>query len=64
MFTGYMWTDRSSVQTLNWAQGEPNDYGGAEDCVEMDASTGLWNDENCAAHRSWICSIRRGQGTH
>ena len=29
---------------FNWAAGEPNDWQGPEDCVEM-FNNGRWNDE-------------------
>ena len=47
---GFLWTDGSSVEFVDFAPGEPNDVGDAgEDAVEMDFRTGLtrfgeWND--------------------
>jgi hypothetical protein len=39
----------------NWNDGEPNNSGGNEDCVEMMASSGLWNDQRCYVSRSYLC---------
>ena len=39
----------------NWANGEPNDTGNNEDCVDM-SSSGLWNDIPCLHGEK--CSVR------
>jgi len=50
----FVWTDGSPVVFTNWAAGEPNDAGGAEDCTEMNVDSGIWNDVGCDA-RAFIC---------
>lgn len=39
----FVWYDQSPVVYTNWAAGEPNNAGGAEDCVQIYAD-GSWND--------------------
>ncbi|XP_059846839.1 C-type lectin domain family 10 member A-like [Hypanus sabinus] len=46
-------TDYSSSLT-NWAEGEPNNEGYTEDCVEIFV-TGEWNDLPCNVFRYWLC---------
>lgn len=36
-----------------WGEGEPNDYGHGEDCVEF--TDGKWNDVSCEEDRHYIC---------
>ncbi|XP_069316773.1 pulmonary surfactant-associated protein D [Eulemur rufifrons] len=40
----------------NWAPGEPNNDGGAENCVEI-FTNGKWNDKACAEQRLVICEF-------
>ena len=60
--TGYLWTDNSAVNVLNWNDKQPDNYNGAEDCVEMWSSTAKWNDAMCSSRNNWICMVKRGQG--
>ncbi|XP_065683392.1 uncharacterized protein LOC100215503 isoform X1 [Hydra vulgaris] len=39
----------------NWAQGEPNDVEGTENCVEISTSSGQWNDNQCSSQQSFLC---------
>lgn len=41
--------------TGTWNPGEPNDSGGAEDCVEATGMTGGWNDLGCGQTRAALC---------
>ncbi|XP_041458281.1 macrophage mannose receptor 1-like isoform X1 [Lytechinus variegatus] len=56
----FLWIDETPLQEgdyTNWAPGEPNESDGLhEDCVEIYAHTGKWNDEQCVAYQNYICS--------
>ena len=51
------WTDGSPWTFTNWAPGEPNDFGGVEDFVEINSpKIGLWNDNTDASFpRAALC---------
>ena len=34
MTAGFVWSDGSPVNFINWSAGQPDDYFGGEDCVE------------------------------
>ncbi|EPY84601.1 pulmonary surfactant-associated protein D-like isoform 1 [Camelus ferus] len=40
----------------NWAPGEPNNNGGAENCVEI-FPNGKWNDKACGERRLVVCEF-------
>lgn len=40
----------------NWAPKEPNNYGGAENCVEI-YTNGQWNDKSCGEKRLVVCEF-------
>lgn len=40
----------------NWAPGEPNNNGGAENCVEI-FTNGKWNDKACGEERLVVCEF-------
>ncbi|XP_006876212.1 PREDICTED: pulmonary surfactant-associated protein D-like [Chrysochloris asiatica] len=40
----------------NWAPGEPNNNGGAENCVEL-FTNGKWNDKSCGEQRLVVCEF-------
>ncbi|XP_038076947.1 macrophage mannose receptor 1-like [Patiria miniata] len=57
----FKWIDGTTLDYTNWNSGEPNEYGGQEDCVEMydhwnDA--GEWNDQNCDTKNGYVCQSK------
>ena len=52
----FAWDGGASFTYTNWRAGEPNDYGGNEDCgAWSDDSGGVWNDKDCAQTLAYIC---------
>ncbi|XP_067687491.1 macrophage mannose receptor 1-like [Haliotis asinina] len=63
---GFMWTDRSPVNYLNWAHNEPSDTDSEwhQDCVVMMASGGwMWNDIDCMTQAGYMCKIPKSTST-
>ncbi|XP_042869527.1 macrophage mannose receptor 1-like isoform X1 [Penaeus japonicus] len=51
----WVWSDNSKVSITNWNDGEPNGNAGNENCGEMRADTGKWNDLPCHLARVFTC---------
>ncbi|XP_028447360.1 ladderlectin-like [Perca flavescens] len=51
----WMWTDGSNFNYQSWAGGEPNNAGGAENCLVMNYKEN-WNDVGCTNLASFVCS--------
>jgi hypothetical protein len=53
----YVWAESSvPVTYTSWADSEPNDANGEEDCVTTDyAFIGGWNDISCSALLPYVC---------
>lgn len=52
---GYDYYSRTMQQAIwSFGEGEPNNAGGNEDCVEM-RTDGRWNDVGCGASRRFAC---------
>uniref|UniRef100_H2YKL9 C-type lectin domain-containing protein n=1 Tax=Ciona savignyi TaxID=51511 RepID=H2YKL9_CIOSA len=49
------WSDSSPLIYLKWRAGQPNSYGGNEDCGAIITRNGLWGDTPCSRHLSFIC---------
>ena len=43
----FQWIDGSTGTFRKWNTGEPNNAGGAEDCVNTRSALFIWNDRNC-----------------
>jgi HYR domain/Lectin C-type domain/Secretion system C-terminal sorting domain len=55
----WLWDNNAVATYYNWAAGEPNDYGGNEDCVQM-RPDGSWNDIATHAYNWLIAEIPCG----
>lgn len=55
----WFWVDGTPLSTsgiyANWAEGEPNNYLGAENCGMMYGNSGKWNDSTCWYGLRYIC---------
>ncbi|XP_070537336.1 C-type mannose receptor 2-like [Ptychodera flava] len=51
----YSWSDGTPLDYTFWSPNEPNDANGEEQCVEMRAHDGMWNDNNCGDRLSFVC---------
>ncbi|KAK0138871.1 Macrophage mannose receptor 1 [Merluccius polli] len=49
----WKWVDGTNMTSSSWGPGQPDDYGGAADCVA--AWGNGWYDEQCDRLKSWIC---------
>ena len=58
------WIDGSNVDYTAWMPGEPNNWGGNEDCTEVYSERFKWNDLKCGHGRAFVCqrkSASRGK---
>uniref|UniRef100_A0A7M6DLQ9 Uncharacterized protein n=1 Tax=Clytia hemisphaerica TaxID=252671 RepID=A0A7M6DLQ9_9CNID len=53
----FLWSDGSGFLTTFWNPGEPNDSGGAEDCLQGWAANDHWNDAWCGKKFHFVCKI-------
>eukprot|EP00929_Paragymnodinium_shiwhaense_P114705 TRINITY_DN83185_c0_g1_i1.p1 TRINITY_DN83185_c0_g1~~TRINITY_DN83185_c0_g1_i1.p1 ORF type:complete len:324 (+),score=31.98 TRINITY_DN83185_c0_g1_i1:81-1052(+) len=57
----WSWLSGTELKYTNWGPGEPNNWGGREDCAEMcrnfqvDGQWGKWNDGHCDRPLSYCC---------
>ncbi len=51
----FVWASSAAVPLYeNWNSGEPNDWGGGEDCTEL-RTAGNWNDMSCTSMFQAVC---------
>ncbi|KAM8834563.1 galactose-specific lectin nattectin-like [Synchiropus picturatus] len=51
----WMWADGSSFEFPGWLEGEPNDLGNGEDCLELNFRD-AGNDIDCSSAKPYVCS--------
>uniref|UniRef100_A0AAY4EQ77 C-type lectin domain-containing protein n=1 Tax=Denticeps clupeoides TaxID=299321 RepID=A0AAY4EQ77_9TELE len=53
----WKWVDSTKLTTGYWDKGQPNSYGGNEDCAEIRPGQNLqnWNDDLCTRNQMWLC---------
>jgi len=55
---GFVDTKGGVLLWEHWNNGEPNDFGAGENCVEV-IPTGFWNDVPCSIKRQAVCQINK-----
>lgn len=54
----FIWSKSGKeIISTRWSQGEPNNFNGNEDCIEMNAATGRWNDRQCQNGAFFMCEM-------
>ena len=54
----WLWPDGLKLTFQPWADGEPNDWGGGEDCAALNwHGSGGWNDVGCDAELGLVCEL-------
>lgn len=56
----FVWVDGSALGFAPWGAGEPNDALEGEDCAQLRAPEGEWNDIACTTAGSFICEAVAG----
>ncbi|KAL3836018.1 hypothetical protein ACJMK2_021471 [Sinanodonta woodiana] len=55
LFTSLTWTDKTSVDFVNWANNEPDNENYMAACIAMNSNGGLWSDEHCSMKIPFVC---------
>ncbi|XP_061551874.1 ladderlectin-like [Phycodurus eques] len=51
----FVWTSGEVFKFTNFGPGQPNNIGGDEDCVEIEADDSLWDDDECSDANPFVC---------
>ncbi|KAM9838267.1 lactose-binding lectin l-2-like [Aulostomus maculatus] len=55
----WMWSDGTAVDFTSWNEGQPDNTGGAENCVHTNLGNLLiWNDHQCSQTFPSVCASR------
>ena len=59
----WLWVDGSNAVYTNWAEEEPNNEGGREDCVGIPSylAPAKWSDMACNISLSPVCELFTGK---
>ncbi|MDQ3143173.1 MAG: HYR domain-containing protein, partial [Bacteroidota bacterium] len=52
----FLWNDGSNFSYSKWYPGQPNNFGGNEDYIEL-LPDGNWNDQNGTHYREFVCEV-------
>ncbi|XP_065145822.1 galactose-specific lectin nattectin-like [Paramisgurnus dabryanus] len=53
----WLWTDGSQFDFTNWCSGQPDNFQGNENCLEINYTTNrCWNDQPCSVRFRYICA--------
>lgn len=51
---GFAWIGKNEPMTYtNWFNGQPDNYGGHEDCLQLRNDLTTWNDAPCSDYKLW-----------
>lgn len=54
----FIWSKSGKeIISKQWSPREPNNFNGKEDCIEMKAATGEWNDKSCDNDAFFMCEM-------
>ena len=52
----FSWSDGSPIDFVYWADGQPNDQSGSQQCVKMSKIYSKWSDVNCGHEYGYVCA--------
>lgn len=58
----WTWVTGEALGAASWDVGEPNNFGGAEECGEWLAAGGTWNDTRCDQEQGYLCQASLAGG--
>ncbi|XP_068997833.1 galactose-specific lectin nattectin-like [Embiotoca jacksoni] len=55
----WLWSDGSVFNFNSWGRGQPDNYKGREDCLEINFGGKDFNDGTCSTKKSFVCATDR-----
>jgi len=55
----WRWSTGEAFAYANWNDGEPNNWNGDENCAQIDAASGNWNDVSCSTEGAFVCEYAK-----